>query len=325
VSRIALDAMGGDHAPSETVAGAVEAASEGIDVVLVGDRDRLGDELRGLGADLPIRHAPETIGMAEDPARAVRAKAGSSIVVCGRMVRDGDVAGFVSAGSTGAAMATAAILVGRVAGVSRPTIASVIPKPSGRHTVVLDAGANPEVKPEHLVEFAMMGSVLAEVYHPVVRARVGLLSNGEERGKGRTLEKEAYALLEAAPIDFIGNVEGRDLASDRVDVIVTDGFTGNVLLKTTEGVAGMVAAMVVGRLSALTESTRREALAALAPLREQLDYENTGGAHLLGVKGVVVIAHGSSTRVSVRNALHVAAEGADRDLVARVTARIGIR
>lgn len=321
MSRIALDANGGDHAPRETVAGAVAAASDGVDVVLVGAEAALRAELDALEADLPIVDAPDSIDMAEDPARAIREKPHSSIVECARMTRSGQVAGFVSAGSTGAAMAAAAIVLGRVPGVSRPTIASIIPKPTG-YTVVLDCGANPEVAPKHLVQFAEMGSAFAEVHFDLASPRVGLLSIGEEKGKGRKLEKETYGLLEAAPIVFIGNIEGRDLGSDRVDVIVTDGFTGNVLLKTTEGVAGMVAGMVLGVIAELPAEVRDVVLPALAPLRSRLDYENTGGAHLLGVAGVVVIAHGSSTRRSVKNALAMAKEGADRDLVARVIDRV---
>lgn len=321
MSRIALDAMGGDHAPRETVAGAVAAAAGGVDVVLVGDRAALTVELEHLGADLPIVDAPETIEMGEDPARAIREKPRSSIVECARLVKAGEAAGFVSAGSTGAALAAAAIVLGRVPGVLRPTIASVIPKPSGR-TVVLDSGANPEVKPEHLVQFSEMGAVFSEVYFGLSEPRVGLLSIGEERGKGRTLEKETYELLAEAPIRFVGNVEGRDLASERVDVIVTDGFTGNVLLKTTEGVASMVIGMVVDALKQLEPPARDGALAALSPIMQRMDYENTGGAHLLGSAGVVVIAHGSSSHRSIRNALAMAQEGADRDLVSRIRDRI---
>lgn len=323
MSRIALDAMGGDHAPRETVAGAIDAAADGVDVVLVGDEATLRSELGSLGADLPIVDAPEAIDMAEDPAKAIREKPHSSIVECARLVKSGEMAGFVSAGSTGAAMAAAAIVLGRVPGVLRPTIASVIPKPSG-FTVVLDSGANPEVKPEHLVQFAEMGSVLAEVYFGISEPRVGLLSIGEEKGKGRTIEKETYDLLEVAPIRFVGNVEGRDLGSDRVDVMVTDGFTGNVLLKTTEGVASMVTGMVMHALSSVDETVRQAVLPALAPIRSKMDYENTGGAHLLGTAGVVVIAHGSSSRRSIRNALAMAHEGAERDLVSRIRDRVSV-
>ena len=319
--RIALDAMGGDHAPTEPVAGAVAAAASGVDVVLVGDEHDLSRLLNEHGVELPIISAADVIEMGEDPARAIREKPSSSIVVCARMVKAGEVDGFVSAGSTGAAMAAAAIVLGRIPDVLRPTIVTVIPKPSGQ-TVVLDSGANPEVKPEHLVQFAEMGSVFAEVYFGIDRPRVGLLSNGEERNKGRALERETYGLLEHAPVEFIGNVEGRDLGSDRVDVIVTDGFTGNVLLKTTEGVASMVAGMAMAQLGDVAQDIREAAIGALAPLVHKLDYENTGGAHLLGAAGVVVIAHGSSSRRSIENALVMAHDGAQHDLVERIHERI---
>ena len=321
--RIALDAMGGDRAPTETVAGALDAAKRGVDVLLVGDERQLARELTACGAELAVYHAPDVVAMGDDPARAIRDKPNSSIVACARLVKSGEVAGFVSAGSTGAAMASAAVVVGRVGDVLRPTIASIIPKPGG-HTVVLDSGANPEVKAEHLVQFAEMGAVFAEVHLGLSRPRVGLLSIGEERGKGRALEKQAYGMLEEAGIDFIGNVEGRDLGSDAVDVIVTDGFTGNVLLKTTEGVAAMVAAMVMNVMAGTSPEVQRAVLPALEPLRAQLDYETTGGAHLLGTAGVVVIAHGSSTRRSISNALVMAREGAERDLVAKIAGRVAV-
>lgn len=318
---IALDAMGGDHAPSETVAGAIEAVDRGVDVVLVGDSERVTEELEAAGRPIPVLHAPQSIEMGEDPARAIREKPDSSVVACARLVKSGEAAGFVSAGSTGAAMAAAAIVVGRVPGVLRPTIASILPKPNGS-TVVLDSGANPEVKPEHLVQFAEMGSALAQVYLDKARPRVGLLSIGHERGKGRALERATYDLLETVGLEFIGNVEGRDLAADDIDVIVTDGFTGNVLLKTAEGIAAMVAKMAMGVLAETPPEVQSSVMPALAPLRAQLDYENTGGAHLLGTDGVVVIAHGSSSRRSILNALLMAREGAERELVAKVAALI---
>jgi glycerol-3-phosphate acyltransferase PlsX len=313
--------MGGDNAPTETVAGAVDAAEAGVEVLLVGDEAVLRGELDSLGADLPIAHAPDSIDMGADPARAIREQPNSSIVTCARLARSGEVAGYVSAGSTGAAMASAAVVLGRAPGVLRPTIATMIPKPTGT-TVVLDSGANTEVKPEHLVQFAEMGSVFAEVYFGIKTPKVGLLSIGEERGKGRALEKEAYGLLERAPIAFVGNVEGRDIGSDHVDVIVTDGFTGNVLLKTTEGVAAMIARMISESLGSADADVAAKAIEVLRPVQDRMDYENTGGAHLLGASAIVVIAHGSSTRRSIRNALAIARDGARRDLVARIGQRI---
>ncbi len=321
MSRIALDAMGGDRAPAETVAGAVEAAARGVDVVLVGDRATLEAELANYGVELPVVHASEVIGMDEDPARALREKPESSIVVCSRLVASGDVGGFVSAGSTGAAMAAAAVIVGRLPGVLRPTIASVFPTP-GSPTVVLDSGANPEVKPIHLLQFAVMGSVVAQVYLHIEEPRVGLLNIGEEPGKGRELERQAYTLLEQSELRFVGNVEGRDLVTDRADVIVTDGFTGNIFLKTTEGAAQMVAGMVMEAISRTPPDVQAVVLPELGDMRRRIDYEETGGAHLVGVNGVVVIAHGASSRRAVANALGMAAEGAERDLVGLVATGI---
>jgi glycerol-3-phosphate acyltransferase PlsX len=321
MTPIALDAMGGDRAPAEVVAGAVDAATEGVETILVGDEPRLKFELASLGADLPIAHAGDVIAMDDDPARGIREKPDSSINVAARLVRDGVAGALVSAGSTGAAMAAAAIVIGRSPGVQRPTIASVFPTP-GSPTLVLDSGANPDVKPEHLVQFALMGSVAAEVFFGMTLPRVGLLNIGEEPGKGRALEKKSYVLLQAAPINFIGNVEGRDLATDRADVIVTDGFVGNIFLKTTEGVAQMVLGLVMEALGGLESEILAKVAVALQPTRQRLDYEHTGGAHLLGVGGVVVIAHGASSRIAIANALRQARDGIDRDLVGKVTARL---
>lgn len=321
MTPIALDAMGGDRAPGETVAGAVAAASEGVEVLLVGDEPIIKVELDSLSADLPVVHAPEAVDMGDDPARALREKPDSSISVAARLVRDGSAGAFVSAGSTGAAMAAAAIIIGRAKGVLRPTIASVIPTP-GSPTLILDSGANPEVKAEHIVQFAVMGSVAAEVFFGMSNPRVGLLNIGEEPGKGRALEKEAHELLTAAPVNFVGNLEGRDLAKNMADVIVTDGFVGNVLLKTIEGVAQMVIGMALDALEGLDPAVRKQVGEALVPLMRTLDYEHTGGAHLLGVNGVVVIAHGSSGRIAIANALRQARDAVERDLVSDMTARL---
>lgn len=323
LSTIALDAMGGDHAPAEAVAGAAAARGDGVDVVLVGDENRIRPELESHRVELPVIHTSEVIEMGDDVAKSIREKADSSIVVCARMVSEGEAAGFVSAGSTGAAMAAAATIVGRLPGVLRPTIASIFPTPN-RPTVLLDSGANPEVKPEHLVQFAIMGSAFFEVHFGESSPGVGLLNIGEEKSKGRQLEKDAYALLEAAKIRFVGNVEGRDVASDRVNVIVTDGFTGNVFLKTSEGIAGMVSDMVREALAALPPDIAKTVAGLLEPVSRRLDYENIGGAQLLGIDGVVVLAHGAATRVSIANALRMASDGAQHGLVEKIANRIAV-
>jgi len=322
MARIALDAMGGDFAPHQTVLGAIDAAQTGVDVVLVGDEAVLAAELDGLGHSLPIVHAPDVIGMGDDPSSAIREKKGASVTVAARLVADGEVAGMVSAGSTGAAMAAAAIVIGRVAGVGRPAIAAIFP--FGSPTVVLDAGANLDVTPEHLAQFAVMGSVMAQVYLGIENPTVGLLNIGEEPSKGRDLEKTAHALLTTLNIRFVGNVEGRDLGRGVADVFVTDGFTGNVVLKTAEGVARRVGSALFESLSSDADVETQRAAAAFLPklnrLRERFDPEAYGGGHLLGVKGTVVIAHGSSSRIAIANALRQAADGADRGMVAMIEA-----
>ncbi|MBU1225910.1 MAG: phosphate acyltransferase PlsX [Actinobacteria bacterium] len=321
-ARIALDAMGGDHAPHQTVLGALDAAARGIDVVLVGDRSQLEAELAAAGSELPIVHAPEVVAMGDDPGSAIRAKKGASVTVAARLVSEGEVQGMVSAGSTGAALAAAAIVIGRLQGVSRPALATIFPM--GSPAVVLDIGANLEVRPSTLAEFGVMGSVLAEIYLGCSSPRVGLLNIGEEPGKGRAGEREAHALLGRMPIDFVGNIEGRDLADGKADVVVTDGFTGNVLLKTVEGTARVVARDVLEALSADDDPAFQAAVGLVLPrlmaVRARLDPEVHGGAHLVGVKGTVVIAHGSSSRVAIGNALEMAADGWEQGLLGKIEA-----
>lgn len=309
--------MGGDHAPSETVAGAVDATSRGVEVILVGNEEAISNELDRLETSLPIVDAPDVIGMADDPARALRERPRASITVCARLVAEGEAAGFVSAGSTGAAMAAAAIIIGRIPGVARPAIATVFPTP-GTPTLVLDSGANPEVRADQLAQFAIMGSVAATALLGANPARVGLLSIGEEKGKGRDLERAAYELIEEGPVHFVGNVEGRDVATDKVDVIVTDGFTGNVFLKATEGTAALISSYVLEAMSTLDQSIQADVLPALARVKEKMDWETYGGAQLLGVKGAALIAHGSSSRRAIANALRMAHESADKDLAGLV-------
>lgn len=317
MARIALDAMGGDHAPGETIAGAVEAAAHGVDVVLVGAADLLKPIADEAGFTGEIVDASDVVEMGDDPGRAIREKPNSSVAVAARLVREGAVDGFVSAGSTGAAMASAAIIVGRIEGVLRPTIASIFPTPANP-TVMLDAGANPEVKPEHLLQFAEMGCAMAEIYFGATNARVGLLNIGEERSKGRPLEKATYEILERSALNFVGNVEGRDIATGAADVIVTDGFTGNVFLKTVEGAATLISQILLEEISKLSPEIQHAVLPTLLTVKDRLDYESVGGAHLIGTKGVVVIAHGSSKRKAIANAVRMAADGAERGLVGRV-------
>ncbi len=313
--------MGGDLAPSETVAGAVEAARRGVDVVLVGRHDSLEIELSKLGTRLPIVDAADVVGMGDDPGRALREKPEASINVAARLVAEGSADGFVSAGSTGAAMAAAAILIGRIKGVSRPAIATIFPTPV-TPTLVLDSGANPDVKPEQLAQFGIMGSVAVQALFGLEDPRVGLLSIGEEKGKGRDLERAAYDLLDAGPTNFVGNLEGRDIATDKADVIVTDGFTGNVFLKTTEGTSKLVTQYLLEALSKLSPDIQEQVFPVIAAVEEMLDYETYGGAQLLGVKSVAVIAHGSSSRVAISNALALARDSAEGDLPGRLAEQL---
>jgi glycerol-3-phosphate acyltransferase PlsX len=323
---VAVDAMGGDKAPAEIVAGAVQASAElEVPVVLVGRPEDLGDT-----GGLEVIPASEVIAMDADPAKSVRRMKDSSLVRAAEAVRDGRASAMVSAGNTGATMGSALLRMGRIKGVNRPAIATPIPAPGhDRPTVMLDAGANAECLPEMLVQFALMGAVFARRRYGIETPRVALLSIGEEPTKGSPLVKEAHALLAAGAVGavgatFVGNVEGRDLMGDEADVVVTDGFTGNVALKTLEG--GLKA--IVGAIYEVfgsTEETRAAAdvlLPALLPLAEQLDPDTTGGAMLLGVDGVCIISHGSSSAGAVVNAVRVAAEMVEADLVGGLTVAI---
>ncbi len=320
MARIALDAMGGDHAPVETVAGAVDS---GVDVVLVGDEAQLAPLVADAG--VPIVHAEDVIDMADDPAKALREKRKSSIAVAAQLVSDGEVDGLVSAGSTGAALAASAMIIGRMKGVSRPVIAALVPT-GEKGKIILDAGANPDVKTEHLVQFAIMGAALAETRLGIATPTVGLLNIGQEPGKGRKHERAAFDALEKAPVNFIGNVEGYDIVADQPDVIVTDGFTGNVALKASEGTSRFVMEAIKQELGQVLVE-RPELAELLAPrltgLRQKLHPESYGGASLLGVKGVVTIAHGSSSRTAIANALRMTVEEAERHLLDRI--RSGLR
>lgn len=312
MATIAIDAMGGDNAPMEIVHGGVDAAANGHQVVLVGDERQLGPILDSTGVDLPIVHASEAIEMSDDPAIAIREKRDASISVAARLVKAGKADAVVSAGSTGAALTAAVFTLGRLKGVSRPAIASYFPSGS----VVLDMGANLTCRAQDLAHFAVMGAALARTHYGLDRATVGLLNIGSEPGKGRVLEREAYELIAALPgIDFVGNVEGTDLSRANANVIVCDGYTGNIMLKTAEGTARLMFKLI---LQAVAAPEYVEAVEALAPvmieLRERLNPERAGGAHLLGVKGVVVITHGSSSRLSISTAVTTAVEAVEGGL-----------
>jgi glycerol-3-phosphate acyltransferase PlsX len=302
--------MGGDRAPGEIIAGAVAAHDElGVDILLIGT----DAALRAAFADGPpdgieLLTCTEVVEMDDDPAQGVRRKKDASIVRCAEAVRDGRADAMVGAGNTGAAMAAALLRMGRIKGVTRPAIAAPIPAPGFTPTLLVDAGATVDCQPDWLVQFARMGGEYAALRYGIDKPRVGLLSNGEEPGKGDDLRKQASVLLAAVP-GFIGNVEGRDLMTDKVDVVVTDGFTGNVALKTLEGGLKAVVNLVLGVLfseehKALGEQLLPPLLEAAAPLQP----DNTGGAMLLGVDGVCIISHGSSSARAIVNAVQVAAD-----------------
>ncbi len=309
---VAVDAMGGDNAPSEIIKGAELALEAGIPVLVVGQPDAL----TGI-SDIPTKFASEVIGMGEDPASAVRKKKDSSLVRSAEAVRDGHAIAMVSAGNTGATMASALLKIGRIRGVSRPAIATPIPvlgrtKPN----ILLDSGANAECNPEWLVQFAEMGAVYARDRFSTPKPKIGLLSIGEEPGKGSSLAKEAFKLLsdqdwqKRCSGEFVGNVEGRDLMNPDIDVIVTDGFTGNVALKTLEGTAKSIVSSLLDAFSSTPEAAEGAKLLApaLLPLYERLDPESVGGAILLGIKGVAIVSHGSSGPKAIFNAISIAHE-----------------
>lgn len=325
---LAVDAMGGDRAPDEVVAGALEAVKElGVPLLLVGDPGYLASLGRHDGIEYEA--ATQAVAMDEDPARAVRQKRDSSLIRCAEAVHQGRASAMVSAGNTGAAMACAVLRMGRLPGVARPAIATPIPVPGSTPTVLIDAGANVDCTPPMLVQFAQMGSALAVERFGLDEPRVGLLSIGEEATKGNALVKEAHVLLAggaAGPqVHFIGNVEGRDVMSDRVDVVVTDGYTGNVVLKTLEGGMRAVVGAVLGALTSTDEvkEAAKTVMPVLLPLAGELDPDTTGGAVLLGVNGVCVISHGSSGARAIVNAIKVAHHAVSERLVERVQVAIG--
>lgn len=304
---IALDAMGGDFAPGEVIAGARRAVDElGLKVTLVGVPELLGDP-RGL----EVVACSEVIAMDDDPAASVRKKKDSSLVRAAELVRDGRASAMVSAGNTGATMASALLRMGRLPGVVRPCIATPIPRPGTTPSLLVDAGANSECSAEMLVQFAQLATAFVQAHYHVASPRVGLLSIGEESSKGTPLVKETHQLLaDTAGIEFVGNVEGRDLIPAPVDIVVTDGFTGNVALKTLEGSLRFVVDTVLGVI-ATNDATRAAGnvlLEYLAPVAAALTPENQGGALLLGLDGLCVISHGSSNATAIMNAIRVAAE-----------------
>jgi len=330
--KIALDAMGSDAHPVPDVAGAVLAArAYNVTVILVGDENKIKAELaqhdtRGL--DLPIVHAPTAIGMTEH-VEAVKAKKDASMNLAAKLVREKQADAFVTAGNTGAAMAAAIAgpyLLGRIQGIKRPALTTTLPTATGR-VLLLDIGANADVKPEYLFQFALMGSLYAEKCLGIPNPRVGLLSNGEEEGKGPQVVRDAYALLKQSQLNFVGNAEGRDIPKGTMDVIVCDGYVGNVAIKLSESLAKMLVGFIKDEIKKRPLAVLGALLAkpAFDALKARLDPSEVGGGILLGVDGVVIIGHGSSDSKAIKNAIRVAKEAVEGNVVELIRSGVQVR
>src|SRR6266436_5978456 len=328
-SVIALDAMGSDRAPKPEIEGAIQAARHhGVRTLLVGNEPELRAELdryhSASGLPIEIIHASEVITMDDKAVQAVRSKRDSSIHVGVRLVREGRAAGFVTAGNTGAAMATAKMVLGGIQGVDRPALAAVFPTAISTVAILLDVGANVDCKPDNLEQFAVMGDIYFRSMFGTERPRVGLLSIGEEEGKGNELTREAFQLMKQLPLNFVGNVEGREIYSGNVDVIVTDGFIGNVALKTSEGVANLVRATLKETLAATITRQVGYLLSrsAFSDFKKRIDHTEYGGAPLLEIKGACFITHGSSNVNAIKNAIRVASEFVERDTNRKIESEV---
>lgn len=325
--RIAVDAMGGDHAPQVNVDGSVAAAREfGISSLLVGNArelSRLLSDSGYRGREIELVDAPEVVTMHEPATAALRKKRNSSIRIAANCVRDGRAEGLVSAGHTGAAMVSAKMVVGTIEGVDRPALAAILPNLSG-HCLLLDVGANPDAKTQHFKEFAVMGSIYAQLVFGKPSPSIGLMSIGEEDTKVTDRTKEAFKTLKETGLHFIGNVEGRDVFNGSVDVIVTDGFTGNVILKVSEALAEMVEKLLREEIKKTLQASVGFLLSrsAFRSFKSRLDYSEYGGAPLLGVKGCVIICHGRSSAKAIKNAIRLAAEFSRQGLAEKIQSSI---
>ncbi len=309
--KIAVDAMGGDNAPQSVVEGAIAAANKfQLEILLVGQTEAIKPLLAQspTGVDnIEIVEAPEVVDMHESPSVALKQKKNSSINICMQLVKEGKAEAAVSAGNTGAVMASAFVTLGRLEGVSRPAIAAPMPTRKG-FCIIVDVGANVDCRPQHLAHFAIMGKVFAEKVYQRENTRVGLLSIGEEKTKGNELTLQTYELLEKAPINFIGNVEGRDIVTGDVDVVICDGFIGNVILKFAEGFAEMIMSTAKQFFLAGNDTTQTSAKEVFRSFAKNLDYSEYGGAPLLGLNGTCIISHGGSSPKAIMNAIKVGAE-----------------
>lgn len=327
--RIAIDAMGGDYAPQEIVQGAIQAAQVwACDIILVGNEKKISDELKQQGhpAGIAVYHCEEIIGMEEEPATAIRRKKDASIVVATRLVKEETADAVVSAGSTGAQMVSSLFTLGRLPGISRPAIATMFPTVKGS-SLILDVGANSTCKPHNLVQFAYMGSIYLETILGISNPRVGLLNIGSEETKGTELIQEAYQVLKTEQLNFVGNIEARSIPYGAADVIVCDGFVGNIVLKFAEGLAGAFFSLIKQEID---KSLARKlggalVLPALREIKKKLDYAEHGGAPLLGVNGVSIICHGSSKAKAIKNAVGVAQKCVENKFVERLSEAMALQ
>lgn len=323
---IAIDAMGGDHAPDSNVLGGLEAAKEWKDteIILVGDETRIRALLKEIPSNLKIVHTTEIIEAEDEPVKAVRRKKDASMVVAGRMVKEGNAQAMISAGNTGALMTTGLLVVGRIKGIERPALAPMIPTIDDGGTLALDLGANMDAKPEHLAQYALMGSIYRDKVHGITNPRVGLLNVGTEANKGNELTKEAYPLLEALPINFVGNVEARDVLNGVCDVLVCDGFAGNIMLKSLEGTASAMFSLLKQQFSKSLKTKIGAALLMpeLRSLKGKLDYKEHGGAPLLGLNGLVLKSHGSSDAGAIKHAVRQARIAISNQLVENISKEV---
>ncbi|GLO65958.1 MULTISPECIES: phosphate acyltransferase PlsX [Oceanobacillus] len=303
--RLAIDAMGGDHAPKEIVLGAMDAVKElDVEITLYGDKDQITPHLTN-DKNITIVHTEEVITSEDEPVRAVRRKKNASLVLMANAVKEKEAEACISAGNTGALMSAGLFVVGRIPGIDRPALSPTLPTVDGKGFLMLDVGANVEAKPDHLLQYAIMGSIYSEKVRKIQQPRVGLLNVGTEDGKGNELTKKAFELLQSAPINFVGNVESRDILSGVADVVVTDGFSGNIALKTIEGTAETIFTLLKGTLMSSTKTKLAAALVKkdLGGLKDKLDYSEYGGAGLFGLAAPVIKAHGSSNARAIYNAI----------------------
>ncbi len=325
--KIAIDAMGGDYAPEEIIKGAVSACRElGAEVILVGSEEKIGPifkEQSVSGLKIEIYNATEVIEMDEHPANAVKKKKDSSLAVANRLVKEGSASAVISAGNTGAAMSASLLTLGRIKGINRPAIASPMPTNTGV-SVLIDAGANADCDPINLLQFALMGSIYAEQVFGIRKPRVGLLSIGEEETKGNKLIIESHQLLKQSSINFIGNIEGRDVHRGECDVIVCDGFVGNIVLKLSEGLASALFGQIKAALTRNLVTTAGAFLvkSAFKSLKGKMDYTEYGGAPLLGLNGISMISHGRSNGKAIKNAVKAAMKAVNEDIVGKIAASL---